>query len=238
LSIGRSIRMGNTPLRCVSGAKVSHIRVLLPDGNILYLDEPVEAVELMIEHINHMVVHCSNVKPGSSDTGRTMRIMPPSEMLELGQSYVVHPIPSQKGNQKTLNFKPQPVSISNRKSKVASVHSTRDKANEAESGNQGNARRGSSKVVDSNSAYRPKSDDAAARPEPKSPARDYNDVYAKEEQRVMNNHTVVEEDDDDDVLLNLNMYMGWRPALESIPESPLGYHHPLEVMQAPPVLCV
>jgi hypothetical protein len=238
---GLPIRMGNTPR--TSRGKDRDVRVLLPDGNVVYLDEPVEAVDLMIQHKNHMVIYCSTAKSGAMGTRPSMRIMAPDEMLQPGQAYVVHHIPHQTDNKRSRS-KPQPLSIPNISCKVATVQSRRDKANSwsskkqepaAEPRNQRHSRRGSSKVADSTQSPKSKSEESEVKSELLADARHGDGAHSKEPDNKQEDPVVEEEDDD--ILLNLKLYMGWRPALESIPESPLGYNHSLDMMQAPPVLC-
>lgn len=218
-----------------NGGGARKVRVLLPEGEIALLDGPLDAADLMMEHLNHMVVHCST-EGAHASTGKrtTMTIMQPHEKLEPGQSYVVHPIPSQF--KKTSKFlKPQPFSISNSNMSMSSVREEGDNAQELQadprkkSARLTTTHRFKKRVADSGDAG-----DAAQTTELKSNAKE------PSQDREAHAQDQGEDDDDDDpIVLNLNMHMGWRPALESIPESPIGSSNHLDqLIQGPStVLC-
>ncbi|CAM6126580.1 unnamed protein product [Calypogeia fissa] len=236
--------MGNTPVSCVSGGGVEgqgrKIRVLLPDGNIVLLTGPVEAADLMLEHINHMVMHCASV-PGSTtakgERKTAMTILQPHETLQPGQAYILHPIPSPS----TTPSKRKPKLRRQAQFSVPNLRSSeKDYENGENSKNQESQptpfkqikteflQRYQRRVTDSSM-----SENATQTPESRPSSTSGRPLrrLLSEESR---DHA--KEDDHGGVLLNLNlnMYMGWRPALESIPESPRGW----EMMQQPPLLCV
>lgn len=244
--------MGNSQLVCASGGgvgegkgregEIKQVRMLLPDGNIVLMDGPVEAADLMIEHINHMVMHCSAVG-GAKGERTTMTILQPHEKLQPGQAYVLHPIPAPSTKKGNLS-QPKQFSVPNLNSGVPGA----TELLRQENGEIGDAKdqkpaakpfkhlaktrflqKYRSRVADSSQSQ--------VTPAPR-PLKDVDSV--PEQQKDMNDHDAMvdEATDDGDVLLNLNMYMGWRPALESIPESPRGNHHNLDMAPLPPMLCI
>lgn len=210
-------------------------RVLLPDGEIVMLELPLEAADLMMEHLNHMVVHCSKPEGGPIGMRPTMRILQAHEKLHPGQSYVVHPIPTQSTKSK---FRPQALSVPPRdNSKTDSTQEQTDPRKK--SAKRSSMQRFQNRVADSASGQESAANFAET-PELNTQAQQSladDASFARERRHDQVQHE--DEDEDGDIVLNLNMYMGWRPALESIPESPLGYSPAmLDNMQTPPVLCV
>ncbi|CAM6086837.1 unnamed protein product [Calypogeia fissa] len=263
--------MGNTPLGCVSGAggggggvdseAVKKVKVLHPDGTIELLDGPMEAAELMIEHINHMVMHCSNSGwsvPNGERLSTTMTILQPHEKLQPGEAYVLHPIPSRGSNGKTKT-RPQTFTVPVDLNLVSEV-GAKQKNDGLKSSDIKNLehdtkfckqskprflQRYQSRVADSFQSEVKMETPLLKSTGDGTLGRRFVEESMELQQKdgLMKDHGEKGEDKDDNedgpIVLNLNMYTGWRPALESIPESPHGFHHPQDMMvQQPPLLCV
>ncbi|KAL2628547.1 hypothetical protein R1flu_013233 [Riccia fluitans] len=89
--------MGNIAMRCLVHAAPT-VRVMRTDGKIVEYDEPVLASKVMKQHADHLVVHCAPTerKNGASGQRRNkLTILRSDQMLELGQAYLLYPIPPQ-----------------------------------------------------------------------------------------------------------------------------------------------
>ncbi|KAL3686737.1 hypothetical protein R1sor_013046 [Riccia sorocarpa] len=92
--------MGNLAMRCMIHA-VPSVRVMRTDGKIVEYDEPVLASKVMKQHADHLVVHCAPAERKSGVPGQRrnkLTILRSDQMLELGQAYLLYPIPPQYRN--------------------------------------------------------------------------------------------------------------------------------------------
>ncbi|KAL2608284.1 hypothetical protein R1flu_026857 [Riccia fluitans] len=89
--MGQTVSLG----ACLSGGSV--VRVMNTRGNFESYDFPVVTAEVMLNHPDHLVVHCPQILSGQKE--QQFHIMLPDDPLLPGQPYLLYRIPEKhKGN--------------------------------------------------------------------------------------------------------------------------------------------
>ncbi|CAM6108003.1 unnamed protein product [Calypogeia fissa] len=89
--------MGNAIYYCMV-QRVTTVRVMRADGEVLEFDQPLIAKQLMKMYPGHLVVHCSQVSRSSGLAQRSkVSMLRADDTLHLGQTYCLLRVPAQRG---------------------------------------------------------------------------------------------------------------------------------------------
>lgn len=194
--MGQTVSLG----ACISGG--SRVRVMNTEGVFENYEFPTVTAEVMLQHPDHLVVHCQQTQKGIGNRNK-INIMLPEQPLLPGQPYMLYPIPERH---KHLLAKSKSFSMIKRQIEAKSANVSTHKEKKT-------GRRFALKLVVTRlqlatvvaSKMTKKEDE-----EQLSPL-----VEAKEEETKKKKSPPQP--------LDMPIY-NWHPALASIPESPLGFH--------------